>query len=811
MVARHLHVCLVASLWLLMVAACGDGRLDLRGDDATGKPSNPFDPRDPKDPLDPLDPLDPDSSQNPDAANNTVEPCAPIERYFSEELWAKVAEPSCLNCHVQGGLAAHTQLVLTAPGRDADFLANNRAVFESLALERVEDRANESLLLVKASGGLNHGGNAVAPVGSTAYGILETFVGRILDPDACEPDDDDGPTYVEPEFFDGIEMISDRRLLRRVALSLVARLPTPAELARVDAEGLAAMEPIMDQMMTEDAFYERLTEGFNDILLTQGYDCVAERVLSYTHFRDTRSWFASWDFSHLPENERLQAGYTLADEYREAIRREPLEFIAYVVRNDRPFTDVVKGDYIVVSPHSSRGYGVFDEVKDKFNDVNNYLEYVPVRLRALTDDGQQVQPSDTGFYPHAGLLSMFHYTRRYPTTETNRNRLRARMYYQHFLGVDVMELAPAVNDAAAVDAQFDNPTLEAPDCVVCHKIIDPIAGIFREFDEEGYYAPRRDGWYTDMFGPGFEQDALPMADHWRSLQWLGERTAQDPRFAVAMVEHVNYLLTGRRPLNRVQDIDNPLFASHRRAYTEQRRMFDTVAQQFVASNFNLKVVFKAIVLTPFYRADGLAAAVDHPRRLAEIDELGLASLLTPEQLHRKLRALFGRTFGHLMGDFRILYGGIDSAGVTERLTAPSGAMGAIHRMLANELACKAVAEDFVKPRAERRLFPGVDSDLLPGTPAAEAELRAAIIHLHAHLLGREHEANDPEVDRTLRLFTDVLAEGRQGIASAQVPNSEAYFCRGEEPYYRTEDPLYTVRAWRATVTYLLRQYDFLYQ
>ena len=77
----------------------------------------------------------------------------------------------------------------------------------------------------------------------------------------------------------------------------------------------------------------------------------------------------------------------------------------------------------------------------------------------------KVQESATGRYPHAGILSMFQYLRRYPTTVTNRNRLRARMVYRHLLGIDVMALAPQVTDAAAVAKKYDNPTLQAPECV----------------------------------------------------------------------------------------------------------------------------------------------------------------------------------------------------------------------------------------------------------------------------------------------------------------------------------------------------------
>ena len=134
------------------------------------------------------------------------------------------------------------------------------------------------------------------------------------------------------------------------------------------------------------------------------------------------------------------------------------------------------------------------------------------------------------------------------------------MYFQHFLGVDVMSLAPRVADPAVVSTKFANPTLQAPECVVCHKVIDPVAGLFQDyFKETGDFGPRKGGWFTDMFPPGLDGRDLPTEDRWRALQWLGEETANDPRFAVAMVEHAYYILMGRRPLLPPQDIEDPLF------------------------------------------------------------------------------------------------------------------------------------------------------------------------------------------------------------------------------------------------------------
>src|SRR3954462_5995684 len=283
-----------------------------------------------------------------------------------------------------------------------------------------------------------------------------------------------------------------------------------------------------------------------------------------------------------------------------------MRLIEHIVKNDHPFTEIVTADYIMESPYTARGYGNFDELEAQFQDPEDPFEYVPVRLTALKHREGRKQESETGFYPHAGLLSTFQYLRRYPTTETNRNRLRARMYYQHFLGVDVLELAARVSDAAAVTAKYKVPTMEASECVVCHKTLDPAAGLFQDywrFDANfSIYGKRKDGWFTDMFAAGFEGEVLPPAERWRALQWLGERTAKDPRFAVAMTEHVYYILTGRKVLLPPKDIDDPLYPARVRAYLEQRRAVENIAAKFAKDGFNLKTVFKDWALSDFYRA-----------------------------------------------------------------------------------------------------------------------------------------------------------------------------------------------------------------
>ena len=735
------------------------------------------------------------------------------DAFFADEVWPKVGAQSCLKCHKPDGDAEDSEFLLKDPSRTLgadreEAMRLNRDAFASMAKAREGDQFR---LLLKAVGKLKHGGKAALKPDSAGYRLLAEFVRRVNAPSSgdlaarrAEADKN------APAFFDGIVMLDDRRLLRRLTLSLAGRLPTEAERAAIGKGKLSALPGILDAVMKEEAFYDRLREGFNDIFLTLGADGGDSSILSYDHFSKTRNWFQSYDLSHIKdEKERKQAGYKLARQYREALLGEPMKLVEHIVRNDRPFTEIVTADYIMVSPFTARGYGIFEEIKDQFKDPDDPFEYVPAKLKALVGRNRsEDEDSATGMYTHAGLLSTFQYLRRYPTTETNRNRQRARVYFQHFLGVDVLELAARVSDAAAVTAKYKVPTMEAAECVICHKTIDPVAGLFQDFWKfEGTYGRRKGGWFDDMFAAGFEGESLPPDQRWRALQWLGERTAKDPRFAVAMVEHGYYLLTGRKVLLPPKDLDDPLFDARHRAYAAQRKQVEAIATRFVKNGFNFKDVIKDWAVTDFYRADGMASVVEDPKRQAELADLGVVRMLAPEQVERKIAAVFGHSWGKMNDQIAMLYGGIDSKEVTERATDPSGAMGAIQRMMANDVACKQTALDFSRAPEQRVLFPDIEPDVMPGTPDADARIRRTIVHLHDRILGRYDDVASPEVSRTFDLFAGIVSEAAE---RGKIDPQESYTCRQglEQP---VPDSHYTVRAWRAVITYLLRQHDFLYE
>jgi hypothetical protein len=734
-----------------------------------------------------------------------------VDDYFSKEVWAKVGAAYCVQCHKQGGDAEDSKLILKDLRKlqghaQEDALRHNRDAFARLARVKEGER---SRLLVKVTGGLDHGGADVLKPDSKGYAVLAEFVRRLDAPASTAP----RPAAEKdlPPFFQGVTMLEPTPLLRRVTLSLAGRLPTNVEKSAVAARGLEGLPPVLDALMKEDAFYDRLREGFNDIFLTLGLDGNPEAsVLSYEHFTKTRQWTAKYDLSHIPEKDRQKARYKLDADYRKALLGEPMKLVEHIVRNDHPFSEIVTADYIMVTPFTARGYGIFEDIKARFKNPDDPFEYIPVKLKALKGRSKATdQESATGAYPHAGMLGMFQWLRRYPTTETNRNRLRARMYYLHFLGVDALELAARVSDAAAVSAKYPIPTMQASECVVCHKTIDPVAGCFQDYyDFDGVYGRRKGGWYKDIFDTGFEGETMPPAERWRALQWLGERTAKDPRFAVAMVEHVYYILTGRKVLLAPMDLDDPLYAAKGRAYQEQRRQIEMIDERFTKSGFNLKNAFTDWIVSDFYRVDGLATAADKPERRAELDDIGVVRMLSPEQIERKIQAIFGQRWGKLNDQLAVLYGGIDSKEVTERAADPSGAMGAIQRTLSDDVACRHTLRDFALKAADRRLFPGIEPSVIPGSSSeADAAIRRAIVHLHELVLGRTDALDSAEVARTFDLFAGIVADAR---AAKGIDKVETYTCRANIPD-APNDPNYTIRAWRGVLTYLLRRPEFLYE
>jgi hypothetical protein len=426
---------------------------------------------------------------------------------------------------------------------------------------------------------------------------------------------------------------------------------------------------------------------------------------------------------------------------------------------------------------------------------------------------------------------------RFPSTPTNRNRHRARMVYKFFLGTDVLRLGERPIDPTSIKTV--NPTMNNPNCTVCHTVIDPVAGALQNFqaNDIGDYQPLIDTdlgtWYPDMRLPGFGETQMPEGQEATSEQWLAQQLVADERFSRAAVNIVWKGVMGSEPLTEPFDAAQPGYAEALKAFEVQDRLLKGIAKKFADSNYNLKVVFKEIIKTDYFRAKNVVGEIEESRAL-EIEKLGTAHFLTPEQLNRKIEAVTGYPWRgqpdqqDLLLDgnwYRIFYGGIDSDSIVTRISEPNGIMSNIALRMANEMSCVSTARDFAKDPSDRLLFPYVETSFVPqdengfAVPAVNDAIRANIQHLYDHVLGEHYDIGDPEINEAYNLFFQIWEDGKKGLAAGEYsPDSP---CRVDADWW-TGNPLpeekrinqdndYTLRAWMGVLSYMLSDYRFLHE
>jgi len=755
-------------------------------------------------------------------------PCVSDQMFFAEQVWAPILSNNCIACHTSNGAAKDSSLVLRGSS-EAGFLDTNYDIMKNAAALQQDGM---SQLLAMPTGGTasrKHPGGVVIQPGSEEFKALEELVNRFNEPSSCE-------TNLSATFT-GVQLATPAETLRKAALSLVGRLPTVEEEDTIEAGGIRALDPILDQMMTEEAFYTRLKEVYNDQFLTDRYlgNEDAVQLLNDIDYYNPY-WYdqffegANADPKSMEDGIDKYGAWNADDLYNKlrswtnrGVAREPLELVAHVVRENRPFSEILTANYIMVNPFSAKAFMLGDLAFKNDADPNEFIE---AQIPTL---------------PHAGVLSSPMFLNRFPTTETNRNRARARMVYQFFLGTDILKTGQQPLDQTLITEV--NPTLNAAACQQCHVEIDPVAGAFRHWNGRAAYDPMTPP-LDDMRPPGFKGEKTPYETLPQGLQWLAPRVAADPRFALSAVYIIFEGLTGQKPLVAPQDRKAADFSTEFQAYLAEYTEFSKIAREFEASNYDLKVVVKQIVHSPYFRAKN-SGSLDTGGK-ARLGEVGMGRLVTPEQLHRKIQAVLGYpwrprayedgggTYDYLLrGDaYRMLYGGIDSADVVKRVLSPNGIMANIGERMANEMSCISVPRDMWKPTEERTLFPYVETSFEPedknGFPVEPAvvAIKKNIQHLHKHILGETLPDGHPEIERTYKLFLETYREGVKGMSDMSQPEGKystwlAGPCRVENDYWtRTplpeedrlrEDPTYVIRSWMTVVTYMLSDYHFLYE
>jgi hypothetical protein len=776
-----------AVLSMLGVAGC-DG--EQSGDGGEGDP----------------DGLGADGTSGGDGTSGTGEPTCLTDRdFFLQKLWPSTLAKVCMACHQPGGSANEA-------GARFEILPASYPGFADANIANLSEMAkiqynSTSQLLLKPLAQVAHGGGGVIEEGSDQAIALAEFVARV-------EAGDNGQCQQQPsqEAFTDVVLLTPQRTLRKAALHLVGRLPTATELERVGRGAEGELQTVLLEMMQEEAFHTRLKELWNDTLLTDrylAYTGSATNLLDESNFPG-RTWYDAQDDA----TRRL---------INTAVAREPLELISHIVRNDRPFDEVITARYTVFNPYSAQFYGLTNLT---FDDPTNENEWREGQI-SIVIDGAPVT------FPHAGVLSSPMVLNRFPTTPTNRNRARSRFVLKTFLATDILKAAERPVDPLAA-TNYLNPTRDDPTCSVCHRMIDPVAGGFQKFDDNNAerYQPAKQ-WFTDMYAPGFGKEIMPTGEFNDALSWVAHKIIDDPRFSLSMVHLMHEALTGHPPLDYPSDLQDPDFDARRRAWESQDAYFGEIIGSFEANNRNLKYIIAGVIAGPYYRADSLADGLS-PARTAELASLGTSRLSSPELLSRKIQAVMGIAWArswdrapYLESDYRELYGGINSDTVTARLAAPNGVMANIMLRMANEVSCAAIPREFLFAAADRKLLPFVERTDMPETangdeiPASIERIRNNIQHLYRQLLDEDLPLDHPEIERAFQIYKAVWREGFDGVKADTIDDWMLGACRAErDPVTNADlpdaervrtDPDYTMRAWMAVTTYMLTDWRFIYE
>jgi len=197
--------------------------------------------------------------------------------------------------------------------------------------------------------------------------------------------------------------------LHKVSLSLGFEQPRASWENLVSAQSEAGLESVVRQIMEEDSFYTRLREIYKPTL--QGVGNPSNRYAK--ELGGEMNWYN--DYKGL-ESDNTSARFA-RNEILAAINNEPLQLIEYVVRNNRPFTEILTADYALLNYYSARTYNSLGDVE--FTTIDNpENENFPYDSREF----KKAQLS----IPTAGIFTTNAFVTRYPTSNGNLNRHRSR-------------------------------------------------------------------------------------------------------------------------------------------------------------------------------------------------------------------------------------------------------------------------------------------------------------------------------------------------------------------------------------------------
>jgi hypothetical protein len=626
----------------------------------------------------------------------------------------------CSACHVQGGAAEHTTFRVT--------MNDPLATQASVALQIDMNDPDHSRILEKPLTILPHAGGQRLVAGSPEEQTLRQWVNLVAQGKQCDAPGDAAMVPMR---------VND--LLVRASMDLQGKRPSLAELAAVETDP-GTYATFVDQYLHSPEFIERVKDVYDDALLVRREDFTDEA-------RDKTT----------------------------AIYGEALELIAYIVKNDRPFSEIGTADYTVANQL-----------------FQSDMRRMPYQMEPVT--GPDWQPTHyLDGRPHAGLLSTSAFYEVWDTNNTNKNRRRANRWSIVFHCYNFLDTPVDVtrnvdnNDAGAV---LSAVTTRA-DCKACHDRLDPIASFLFPTDNA---SALEDGDGTTFSDDFFSGDP----ERWRSankrppavygmpgtdLRDLGRLMVDNDKFAQCQTQRAFQLLFLRKPKTNHELI----LAS------------DIAAKWKTEDAYNFRALVRRWMLSDAYTQRPEDGDPDWVRRT------------TPERFETLVQDLTGFLWTRDPENdeddadpnsdpprtapvplltteedaFKIILGGVNGVSVTGRSTSLNASVVTVQRKVAALAADWVVTNDLLLPDGQRKLLNGVTGAEDPAVD--EATIRTALAAIGRRLYGEQYTTDAPEIGNWFQLYRNLYRDTTQaGTGTNQVPGTQSE------------------RAWRGTLDAMLR-------
>ena len=481
---------------------------------------------------------------------------------------------------------------------------------------------------------------------------------------SCHKDD---PAPADPT-------LSGAALATRISLDLRGVRPSPDELAwaAVDPD---AVEALRDAWLDDARLPERMAWLYNDTLHT------AVWFEGYSRFGDLD--FETWS----------------------SMGQEPLQLVAAIIAEDRPFSELVTATELPANNALATAWGLSRAAGDGWT-------------AATATDGR----------PMAGLLSSTSVWNRYNADITNRNRARANFLARALLCADFLDREVSFDFALSAEAlaQMETTAQTEPTCLSCHAALDPLAAFLGGYTErsqeeplEQYrqYSPYTAQWYAAWTSPAYY--GHPGAD----LVDLGAMIAADPRFSTCAARRfAEGLLGGPADDDWVQGLGDDL------------RGHDLLIRPLLAD----------ITDGAAYRAPDERMLTTEQLASSLTEALGLT---TPSGESEGLNPLYWSPERRVMG------GGTDDDTVLQRNRTPGVGVLALQRWAAAQVVPTALATDVA--RDDRVLYTLVDpTDADP----AEETVRRQLAAWYVRVLSHPVSPTDDEVTALYTLWEEARAD-----------------------------------------------------